>query len=248
MRRAVTIIELMIALGVIAILLAILLPALVSTKESAAEVASLANLRSIGQTMTAYQSDHDGAFLYYEPGARLYNFPELVDSEHAISYGTHNWQFRDHWPAHPRVHALFPWAEHYETWLSPGAGDAPELAPWQGRDGDVVTWRKPSYHYSNTFYNDPSVWTDSPPAFGECHHIIRDSDVASPAAKVVFWDAERAYLRPYPEAADPRPVLFADGSAHLRHDADATPPVANPYWPRTHVYNDTPNGVHGRDF
>ena len=248
MRRAVTIIELMIALGVIAILVAILLPALVGAKESTSEVASLSNLRSIGQTMASYRSDHNDAYLYYEPGARLYNFPELVDTEYSIAYGGNNYQFRDHWPAHPRVHALFPWAEHYETWVSPGAGHTPDLEVWQAHDGDAIIWRNPSYHFSNAFYNDPRLWTADPPEFNNSHRVIRASDVASPAAKVVFWDAERAYLRPHPQRDDPRPVLFVDGSAHLRLDTEATPPAVNPYWHSPHVYNDTPNGVHGRDF
>ncbi len=135
------------------------------------------------------------------------------------------------------------------TWLSPGAERAEEH-PWlipAGGDGSLH-YRPPSYHYSNSFVGDPGVWSDTPPSFEASPRRIRSHDVRFPSAKVVMWDAERFYLAPQPQPTDPRPVLFADGSAHLKQDADATPPVANPYWPRTHVYNDTPNGVHGRDF
>jgi type II secretory pathway pseudopilin PulG len=248
MRRAVTLIELIIAIGIIALLIGILLPVLAGSKESAAEVKSLANLRSIGQVVGNHQAAHNGAYLYYEPGEPLYNFPELVGTEYAIAYGTQNWQFRDIWPAHPDIHEGAPWAEHYETWLSPGVATEPDLPPWKMYDGEAVTWRQPSYHYSNTFYNDPRVWTDDPPAWGECEKIIRGADVRSPSAKVIVWDHERAYLRPHAQADDPRPVLFADGSAHLRLDGDAAPPAINPYWHSPHVYNDTPSGVLGRDF
>src|SRR6056297_3872459 len=102
-RTGVTIIELMVVIGIVALLLGILLPALVGTKESAAEVRSLANLRSIGQTLAGFQAASNDEYPFYEAGDHLYSFPEVVGTEYAISFTPH-WQFRSYWAAHPTIH------------------------------------------------------------------------------------------------------------------------------------------------
>ncbi len=57
-----TLIELLVVIAIIALLVGILLPALGKARESARSLRCLANMRSMGQSVTLYQNDWDGHF------------------------------------------------------------------------------------------------------------------------------------------------------------------------------------------
>jgi prepilin-type N-terminal cleavage/methylation domain-containing protein/prepilin-type processing-associated H-X9-DG protein len=60
-RPAFTLVELLVVIGIIAVLLGLLLPALGKAQESARVAVCLTNLRSVGQAIHAYANDHRGA-------------------------------------------------------------------------------------------------------------------------------------------------------------------------------------------
>ena len=63
-KSAFTLVELLVVIGIIALLISILLPALNSARKSAKTIKCLANLRSIGQSIALYSNTYKGSLPY----------------------------------------------------------------------------------------------------------------------------------------------------------------------------------------
>lgn len=241
---AFTLIEILITIGVIALLIGILIPAIGKAKDRSRELASAVNLRSIGQLFEMYAGSSKGFYPAPVPG-RIY--PSFSPD---IGVTIAHWQASSFWPG------LFadthPWWENESLYLAPGAE--------RRLDGPVITLPRPSFEYSSSFLGDPSIWTDRLIADDEWPRLersVRQSTVSFPASKSLMWDVEMPYLRrpPNRDAAgnllENSPMLFADQHVTTKIQADSTPGVTNraPFAGALHEnLHNTPNGVRGRDY
>lgn len=236
-----TLVELMVAIGVVAVLIGLMAPALSGARERATESLILSNMRGLGLSFAAYGS----ASRDVSPWAQRFS-PLRIDPDPGgpVIYSDDPWILTSLWPA--LFHEVAPWPEHYKTWIDPPRNRQGEF-PWRTSGG---AWAAPSFQYSRSFLARPDVWSDEPGTAPDALLLpIRTFEVRFPSSKCLSFDEDRAYLRRDPRPADPRAVLGMDGAAAMRFDLDAGAPVQNRMTQDPpHIYHDTPLGIHGRDF
>ncbi len=98
-RRAFTLVELLVVIGIIAILIALLLPAMGTAREQAKTITCMSNMRTLGTALILYTNDNKGYFPRCEPTGgnttdanlhtvKIWGWVGFYNTPGAIKYGT----------------------------------------------------------------------------------------------------------------------------------------------------------------
>lgn len=223
--RAVTLIELLVAISVVAILAAITLTGLRGVRKKGNEIQQLSDLRSAGQLLLTWSSENQDAFFNVGLPPR----PEISATVYLESPTGELIQvdYLGQWYAWPRL-----------------------LLHWTGER----TVNGAGIFYALGCITDPSLWTDDPPpwttypAIGKWR-IVRVSETSYPSQKAMMFRPLDGSL-PIPEHPT-YPFFFVDGSAEVVDATNIVPPTegfygGGPADPRV-PGRDTLHGVRGRD-
>lgn len=232
---AFTLVELLVCIGVIAVLIAIALPSLSSARSSSRRLKSLSNLHSLGSIVSHYQSDNAD------------NYPRIIEGKwyHTVD----------------SLPFIFPFWQISTTWVAVVVDYMPTSqyhdlvhCPASFRDENDI-YDMTSYFYSWSFVCPPAYWKNQSPDLSVVTRGVRLADVAFPSNKVLLWDDDAGYLakskkRIGADISIPVPILLADLSGHTRRPSDAKDAVMNPQVPTAFPIRllATEDGVRGTDY
>jgi prepilin-type N-terminal cleavage/methylation domain-containing protein/prepilin-type processing-associated H-X9-DG protein len=195
--RAFTLVELLVVIGIIAILIGILLPAIARARESARRAACLSNLRQTSLAFRFYAHDHrDQVPLGYRAGIKQFN--SMVYSSTAVQLVVFGWLYAGGYMRTPQV--FFCPSE-----VDPRSMFATNENPWPpGPDGDPTKQGYAGYGCR------PEVNIPDGPAFPVTMVLPRLNRFRN---KAIFADLTAMPMRVNTRHVRGINVLFGDGSA-----------------------------------
>jgi prepilin-type N-terminal cleavage/methylation domain-containing protein len=257
-RRAFSLIELLVVIGVIGILISLLLPALAGARSAARQTQSLANLRTVGQSFQIY-ADQNKSYPFRARGVRPEGAPPMLGGGSDLlmtawwpegAWIATNDHFAQSWLWPGIVKPIKDWPEEFRTWISPGRTTNIDELSEQSEIHDLI-----SVLYSHTFVARPELFKPGAVADDKLLASVRPDEVSFPSSKVMLWDQHVAYLPKQPKRGvgnfyeAPTPMAFADGHADVKDPTKASPGVPNPMrFGLSSPINSTENGVRGRDY
>jgi len=168
-RRGFTIIELLVVVGIIAVLVGLILPAIKAARESSRGVVCLSNLRQLALAASAYAINHGG---FYPPSA--------YDGEDATNYYGYTWDFTLVLTKATGVRSIRPGL----LWADQGDGRIQQCPSFDGRSNTLMD-PYTGYNYNYSFIGRGKAGsTFYPPA--------RLAQVKSPTRTALFGDGQYA--------------------------------------------------------
>lgn len=204
-RRAFTLIELLVAISIIALLLAILLPALSLAREHAKRATCLSNIRQLTIGWIMYANDHRGALFYVDRNVAI-DSPAAVQALELYPYvaALKLWHCPSDSTLHPHSYSFNEYLNGWGGFLDGVPGQYPDRTPYmvhrydQIRGGSTVfvfveeqDLRVAPYSYSmNSFVMLPSgdMWVDYPSVW---HSHGTNFSFADGHAEYWHWDDAR---------------------------------------------------------
>lgn len=239
--RAFTLLELLAVIAVVGVLVSLLLPALSRARSTARFTSSLANQRTLIQTLSIYTQDHRDSHPYLLAAelAHLDRPPAPMGPQGGLSPGSHAW----HWMMAVTRHSpgilplLYPDRGHFQ---------------WQRERDEGRRVIPGAFFPTATLFAAPAYFSDTAPPQWAHLRATRAQEIAFPSAKMLTYDWSSVWLNPDPDSEDESRVRatygYADGSAAVYAFAELT----GAYVSRSTVYYEGPghttvDGLAGRD-
>lgn len=239
--RAFTLLEILAAIAVIGVLLALLLPALASARRTARFSSSLANHRTVLQTLAIYTHDHKDTHPYL--GAADFAHMDRPPAPMGPHHGAPPRTQERHWMMALTRHSpdilplLYPNRGHYELFKERDAAAA------------LVSG---CFFPTSTLFAAPDYFSPTIPPQWNHLRPTRAREIAYPSAKMMTFDESSVWLNTERDIEDLTRTRvtygFADSSAAAMLETDLTGPSVER---TTTLYSGpgftTTGGLTGRD-